>query len=237
MGMLPRWDDECRRMEQPIETFRYSSEATDYLRCRLSESGDALAAALLEIDLLHRGEVSAQLPEDVDVSKLYKFRTDIFWGWPKEAGAEIAHRFLAFTRNFLRGREGGMLLSEAWVGTTPELEPPDIQHFQYASVKQIGRSALCRCLNLPSGDENRVRRFLHCINTGPIAMADLSRHPETLRAILAGEDISGQTFSVIASSTVHISVDVYDGRANLIWSRKTDEELRAKWQAGNKGLI
>ena len=63
-----------------MRRFTYGPEATDYLRCRLCEDGDALSEALRTIDLLNGGEVSAELPSGVDESKVYKFRTDISSG-------------------------------------------------------------------------------------------------------------------------------------------------------------
>jgi hypothetical protein len=237
MGMFPGRDDERWRMERPIKAFNYGPEAVDYIRCRISESGDALSLALLDLDLLNHGEVVAQLPADVDPVSLYKFRSDIFWGSPKGAGTHMVDEFLAFATDFLRRGEYRILLSEAWTGTDRNLEPSDIKNFTYSSRKRSDRFGLCRYLHLPSGEPAHVRRFLSCINSGPLVMADLSGNPETLVAILHGDDVSQETFSLIASAAVHISVDVYDGRANLIWSLKTDEELRAKWQAGNRDTM
>lgn len=60
-----------------MRTFTYGPEAIDYFRSRLLFDGDRLSALLLASDLDQGGDVTATLPDEVDVAKLYRFRTDI----------------------------------------------------------------------------------------------------------------------------------------------------------------
>jgi hypothetical protein len=226
-------------MEQFMRRFTFGPEATDYLRCRLCEDGDALSKALCTIDLLHGGEVNAELPSNVDESKVYKFRTDIFWGWPNQSGSEVEQQLVGVLAKFLRKGEDRFIICEAWPEPPPEPEPAGIHYFLYPSIKREGKKRLCRFLgsrNAGGLGEEDVRYFLTHNNRNPLILTDLSSVPEIAKAWSDKGEVSSENLFTIVKLTVHLIVNVYDGRANLIWSRMSEEELRAKWKSGNIGI-
>ena len=140
---------------------------------------------------------------------------------------------------FLRKGEASFIICEAWPEPPPEPEAAGIHYFLYPSIKQPGKKRLCRFLEGSTAKtlgEDDVRYFLRHINRNPLILTDLSCDPEIAKTLSDKGEVSSETLCTIVKLTVHLIVDVYDGRANLIWSRMSEEELRAKWKSGNIGI-
>jgi hypothetical protein len=220
-------------MEQPLKKFSYGPEAVDYLRCRLREDGSPLSELILGLDLVHEGQATAELPSSTDPEKLYKFRTDIFWGWPDDTGSEIIERILDSIESFLRDRDYRILLAGAWAHTNPAETVKSAIGLNCLSTRYGLDQHVIWFLAGPVASKDRVRDFLSQINRVPLVLADLTDEPSLMGAVRNAGELSEQQLRTLARNTAHVIVDVYDGRANLVWSRMSQSELRAKWEAGN----
>lgn len=221
-----------------MQKFTYGPEAIDYFQCRLREDPDVLTSLLSDIDLGHQGVVTAELPLGVDTAKLYKFRTDIFWGWPEEPGREVYRSLVDFLLAFLGNVKPGLIISQTWPDTDPEHQAQELPTFRYPSVRKCAMPRLCRFVG-PFAQEEGVRHFLKNTNRTPLILADCSCDPKAAEAITDGREVTmgRETLAAIARNAAHIIVDVYDGRANLVWSRMSPQDMRARWQAGNVGIV
>ena len=219
-----------------LKTYLYGPEATDYLHCRLTEDGDTLAALLIAKRSLAKGEAKAKLPPGVDPSGLYKFRTDIFWGWPNEPGKEIWQDILNYLIDFLGDRERGVIVCETWLKDLAVEGSLDSRYFLCPSKKAKGHQRLCHFLTHQNTDRDEVRHFLKTCDRKPIILADLHYDWESINAISRNCEILREVMAELVERTSHIVVDVYDGRAHLIWTALSDVELRKRWEEGNVGM-
>lgn len=216
-----------------MRTFTYGQEADDYFRSRILFDGDRLSTLLLTLDLA-QGEVTAKLPEDVDVTKLYKFRTDIFWGRPERVSMGSPVTRLIELLAEIGKQEDGILVSECWTMTGFDPEQRDVDHFSYQSTKHKGDLRHCHFLRLTNAGERRLRSFLdRCDCDHPIIFSDLSSHFHEADNILPGNEVSEKILSAIVQGTAHLIFDVYDGGAHLIWNRRSRQYMIEKQQKGN----
>jgi hypothetical protein len=214
-----------------LQRFTFGNEALDYLQCRLWEEGGPISACLWSAAVGHQCEVSAHLPPGVDIHHLYRFRTDIFWGWPQHPGPEIGKQLVDFVGDLLAKRESVLAIRELMIPVSPEPdETLDVPHFLCPPTQFPREHRACHFLagarNLP----DEIRRFVLYGRDSPLIVTDLDNHPEALREVRAGGEVGAATLAAIVQNVSHIVVTVYDGRAFLIWTRLSQEELAGKWQ-------
>ena len=210
-----------------MRTFTYGQEASDYFRSRILFDGDRLSTLLLALNFA-QGDVTAKLPEDVDASKLYRFRTDIFWGRLGVSVGSPVTRLIELVAE-IGNQENGILVSECWTTTGFDPEQCDVDHFSYQSTQ--GKEGLrhCHFLRLKNAGEHRLRSFLtRCDCDHPIIFSDLSFNSDEADNIFPGNEVPEKTLSAIVDGAAHLFFDVYDGGAHLIWSRKSREYLIKK---------
>jgi hypothetical protein len=202
-----------------LQNVNFGNEALDYLQCRLLEDGDAISLLLLDHPLRDKGLATAQLPVEVDRSLLYRFRTDIFWGWPDHRGREISQELVTFMAEFLSNHRSSVVISETWLDSVPDFEPSESHHFRCRSKKLPEHLRFCRFITHDSAAPEHIARFLQHDNLYPLILTDLKNYPQVIQAIVDQDVLLEEGVSAIAKNTAHIVVDVYDGRANLMWSR------------------
>ena len=181
-----------------MRSFKYGSEAVDYIKSRLCDDGDTLSSLMLTTDFVQRGEVRSELPDTVDPAQLYKFRTDVFWGWPDDAGKDIQQTFVAFVSEFLLN-PGTVAVSEGWSEADPNEEPMEIHWLTFASTRKKGAQGFCRFLVGPS-TEDQVTYFLSHINQTPLILADLSHEPHVFQLLKIGARSRTKYFRLSLSS-------------------------------------
>ena len=194
--------------------------------------GDRLSTFLLTLDLA-QGEVTATLPEDIDATKRYKFRTDIFWDRPEVSISSPGTRLMERLEE-IGNQEDCILVSECWTTAGFDPEQHDVDHFSYQSTKHKGELRHCHFLRLKNAGERSLRSFLNrCDCDHPIIFSDLSSHSDEASQILPKNEVSEKTLSAIVHGAAHLFFDVYDGGAHLIWTRRSRQYMMEKLRKGN----
>jgi hypothetical protein len=194
------------------------------------EDGDLLSEILSTKNLANWGRAATCIPAGVDPAMLYRFRTDIFWGWPNDYGELIDRSLVDLITGFLSTRASGVVVSESWTGSIPDWEESGNRYFVCSSKLDHDTNLHCRFLLHEHSTRVEVGRFLHHNDKYPLLLVDLSEQSQVHAQIKDEARLSREALEAIVGSVTQIIVDVYDGRAQLRWRRMSQPDLKQHWE-------